>query len=126
MWYTGRTVCGFDADDAPRDRHGQTVGAGRLLLATLATCVAFGAMWATASLIVVLETSAHSSGGLKETPNYTSIACFFAAINIPPLAMVTEVRHTRAHAAPRRPPVSPPLTPHTRYPGLHASLFLVY
>ena len=58
----------------------------------------------------------------------TSIACFFAAINIPPLAMVTEVRHTHAHAhaAPRPPPVSPPLTPHTRYPGLHASLFLVY
>ena len=66
-------MCGFDADDAPRDRHGQTVGAGRLLLATLATCVAFGAMWATASLIVVLETSAHSSGGLKETPNYENV-----------------------------------------------------
>ena len=56
-----------------------------------------------------------------------SIACFFAAINIPPLAMVTEVRHTHAHAAPPRPPpVSPPLTPHTRHPRPHASLFLVY
>ena len=73
MWYTGRTVCGFDADDAPRDRHGQTVGAGRLLLATLATCVAFGAMWATASLIVVLESSAHSSGDLSQTANYKNV-----------------------------------------------------
>ena len=39
-----------------------------------------------------------------------SIAGFFAVINIPPLAMVTEVWHTHAHAhaAPRRPIVSPP------------------
>ena len=63
VWYTGRTVCGFDSDDAPRDRHGQTAGAGRLLIATLACCVAGGALWATASLIVVLDESAHSGGG---------------------------------------------------------------
>ena len=75
MWYTGRTVCGFDAEDAPRDRRGQTVGAGRLLLATLATCVAFGAMWATANLIVTLDedVQAGPSGRLAETPKYANV-----------------------------------------------------
>ena len=75
MWYTGRTVCGFDAEDAPRDRRGQTVGAGRLLLATLATCVAFGAMWATANLVVTLDAAVQAgpSGrlALALTPTLT-------------------------------------------------------
>mmetsp|Transcript_40596 Transcript_40596/g.121084 ORF Transcript_40596/g.121084 Transcript_40596/m.121084 type:complete len:768 (+) Transcript_40596:932-3235(+) len=71
VWYTGRSAFGLEAEDAPRDRHGRSVGACRLLLAALACALLAGGLGATAGISVSLDRGAHVGGGaLPQTEHY--------------------------------------------------------
>ena len=71
VWYTGRSAFGLEAEDAPRDRRGRSVGACRLLLAALACALFAGGLGATAGISVSLDRGAHVGGGaLPQTEHY--------------------------------------------------------